>query len=89
MMHGNHNIATDELCCTSSISKDYVTETFEEPGCSKVCHLWMPWMLTNAQTHTHTLSAKKFPPIFCTNNTGSWGFWSKTVMGNETWVHHS
>ena len=53
-MHDNHNIATDKLYFTPSISKDCVMETFEEPGYFKVCHLWMPWMLTNTHTHTHT-----------------------------------
>jgi hypothetical protein len=38
-------------------------EIIEEPGYSKVCHLWVPWMLTNA----HTVTKKQFPLIFCTD----------------------
>jgi hypothetical protein len=53
-----HCITTDELCRALYILKGTVMAIVEQLGYSKVCALWVPWMLTGAYKETK---------IFCTN----------------------
>lgn len=54
-------------------------------GLSKVCARWVPKMLTTAQMNDRVAASKEIQKMITANPEN---FFSRTVTGDETWIHH-